>query len=45
MTTENPLNDEIVDQTSIENNEKDSDVLDAAIEERVEEITREEQLS
>lgn len=45
MTTENPLNDEIVDRTSIENNEKDSDVLDAAIEERVEEITREEQLS
>jgi molecular chaperone GrpE len=45
MTTENPLNDEIVDQTSIANNEKDSDVLDAAIEERVEEITREEQLS
>ena len=45
MTTEKPLNDEIVDQTSIENNEKDSDVLDAAIEERVEEITREEQLS
>jgi molecular chaperone GrpE len=45
MTTENPLNDEIVDQTSIENNENDSDVLDAAIEERVEEITREEQLS
>ena len=36
MTTENPLNDEIVDQTSIENNEKDFDVLDAAIEERVE---------
>jgi molecular chaperone GrpE len=45
MTTENPLNDEIVDQTSIENNENDSDVLDAAIEERVEEISREEQLS
>jgi molecular chaperone GrpE len=45
MTTENPLNDEIVDQTSIENNENDSDVLDATIEERVEEITREEQLS
>ena len=45
MTTENPLNDEIVDQNSIENNENDSDVLDAAIEERVEEISREEQLS
>ena len=45
MTTENQLNDEIADQTSIENNEKDSDVLDAATEERVEEITREEQLS
>ena len=45
MTTENTTNDEIVDQTSIENNEIDSDALDAGIEERVEEISREEQLS
>jgi molecular chaperone GrpE len=45
MTTENTVNDEIVGQTPIENNEIDSDALDAAIEERVEEITREEQLS
>ncbi|QBN18558.1 nucleotide exchange factor GrpE [Flavobacterium nackdongense] len=42
MTTENKLNDEIVDPTPIENN---TDALDAAIEERVEEISREEQLS
>ena len=45
MTTENTTNEEIVDQTSIENNEIDSDALDAGIEERVEEISREEQLS
>jgi molecular chaperone GrpE len=45
MTTENTLNDEIVDQTPIENNENNSDALDAAIEERVEEISKEEQLS
>ncbi len=45
MTTENTLNDEIVNQTPIENNENNSDALDAAIEERVEEISREEQLS
>lgn len=45
MTTENTLNDEIVDQTPIENNETDSDALDATIEERVEEISKEEQLS
>jgi molecular chaperone GrpE len=45
MTTENTVNDEIVDQIPIENNEIDSEALDAAIEERVEEITREEQLS
>jgi len=45
MTTENTTNDEIVDQTPIENNEIDSDTLDAGIEERVEEISREEQLS
>lgn len=45
MTTENKLNEEIVDQTPIENNEIDTDALDAAIEDRVEEITREEQLT
>lgn len=45
MTTENTVNDEIVDQTPIENNENDSDALDAKIEDRVEEITREEQLT
>jgi molecular chaperone GrpE len=45
MKTEKTLKDEIVDQSSIENNENDSDVLEATIEERVEEITREEQLS
>ena len=45
MTTENTLNDEIVDQTPIESNDINSDALDASIEERVEEITREEQLS
>ncbi len=45
MTTENTTNDEIVDQTPIENNEIDSETLDAGIEERVEEISREEQLS
>jgi molecular chaperone GrpE len=45
MTTENTVNDEIVDQTPIENNENESDVLDAGIEERVEEISKEEQLT
>ena len=45
MTTENKLNDEIVDQTPIENNEDTTDALDASIEERVEEISKEEQLS
>ena len=45
MTTENQLNDEIVDQTPIENNENTNDTLDASIEERVEEISLEEQLS
>jgi molecular chaperone GrpE len=45
MTTENTLNDEIVNQTPIENNETDSDILDSTIEERVEEISKEEQLS
>ncbi|TDD97287.1 nucleotide exchange factor GrpE [Flavobacterium cellulosilyticum] len=45
MTTENTLNDEIVDKTPVENSEINSDILDSTIEERVEEITREEQLS
>jgi len=45
MTTENKLNDEIVDQTPMENNENTTDALDASIEERVEEISKEEQLS
>ncbi|WP_304198556.1 nucleotide exchange factor GrpE [Flavobacterium alvei] len=45
MATENKVNDEIVDQTPIENNENNTDALDASIEERVEEISREEQLS
>ena len=45
MTTENKLNDEIVDQTPIENYENTTDTLDASIEERVEEISNEEQLS
>lgn len=45
MNTENTLNDEIVDQTPIESIDNNSDALDAAIEERVEEITKEEQLS
>ncbi|MBA4318069.1 MAG: nucleotide exchange factor GrpE [Flavobacterium sp.] len=45
MTTENTTNDEIVDQTPIENNEIDSDTLDSGIEERVEEISKEEQLT
>jgi len=45
MTTENTLNDEIVDQNPIENNENNSDTLDSTIEERVEEISKEEQLS
>jgi molecular chaperone GrpE len=45
MTTENTLNDEIVNQTPIESNDNNSDALDASIEERVEEITKEEQLT
>jgi molecular chaperone GrpE len=45
MTTENTTNDEIVDQKPIESNEIDSDTLDSGIEERVEEISREEQLT
>lgn len=45
MTTENTTNDEILEKTTIANNEIDLDALDAGIEERVEEISREEQLS
>jgi len=45
MNTENTLNDEIVDQTPIENNENNSVSSETTIEERVEEISREEQLS
>lgn len=45
MTTEKTTNDEILDQTSIENTENDTETLDAGIEERVEEISKEEQLS
>lgn len=45
MTTENKLNEELVDQTAIDNNENNADSSDALIEERVEEISREEQLS
>ncbi len=45
MTTENTINEEIVDQAPIDNNENNSDTLDSTIEEKVEEITREEQLS
>ena len=45
MTTKNTPNDEIVDQTPIVNNENESDALDAGIEERVEEISKEEQLT
>ena len=44
-TTENTMNDEIVDQNTIENNQNNSDDLDSKIEERVEEISKEEQLS
>ncbi len=45
MTTENTLNDEIVDQNTIENKDNNFDELDSKIEERVEEISKEEQLS
>lgn len=45
-TVEKTQNDEIVDQTTIENNiTSSSDDLDSKIEERVEEISKEEQLS
>lgn len=42
---ENTLNDEIIEQNSIENNQNVSDDLDSKIEERVEEISKEEQLT
>ena len=45
MTTENKLNEEIVDQNPTDNIGNNNDDLDAAIEERVEEISREEQLT
>jgi molecular chaperone GrpE len=45
MATESTLNDEIIDQNSIENNEAILDEMDSKIEERVEEISKEEQLS
>lgn len=45
MTTENTLNDETIDQNPIDTNENFSDELDSKIEERVEEISKEEQLS
>jgi molecular chaperone GrpE len=45
MTTKNTPNDEIVDQTPIVNNNNESDALDAGIEDRVEEISKEEQLT
>lgn len=45
MATESTLNEEIIDQNSIENNEAVSDEMDSKIEERVEEISKEEQLS
>ncbi len=45
MTTENKLNEEIVDQNPTDNIGNNNDDLDATIEERVEEISREEQLT
>jgi molecular chaperone GrpE len=45
MSTENTLNEEMVNKTTDENNEVNGDALDASIEERVEEISKEEQLS
>ena len=44
-TAENTINEEIVNQNTIENNQNNSEDLDSKIEERVEEISREEQLS
>ena len=45
MATEHKLNDEIVDNTPIENNDDIAQALDSTIEERVDEISKEEQLS
>jgi molecular chaperone GrpE len=45
MNTENTINDEIVDQTPIESIDNNSGALDETIEERAQEITKEEQLS
>jgi molecular chaperone GrpE len=49
MATKNKLNEEIVDQNSIENNQNDSDtseaLIDETVEETVEEIPTEEQLT
>lgn len=44
-TAENTINEEIVNQNTIENNQNNSEDLDSKIEERVEEISKEEQLS
>ena len=45
MATKNKLNDEIVDQNSIQNNEDNFETSESSIEEKVEEISIEEQLS
>ncbi|MEN9489244.1 MAG: hypothetical protein RL494_1509 [Bacteroidota bacterium] len=45
MASENNINEKIVDETIIENIESQNENSDALIEERVEEISREEQLS
>jgi molecular chaperone GrpE len=45
MTTEKKQNEEFVDQTAMESNEINTDTLESLIEERVEEISKEEQLS
>lgn len=44
MNTENTINDEIVDQTPIESIDNNSGALDETIEERAQELTKEEQL-
>lgn len=45
MATDSTLNEEIIDQNSTDNIDSTSDELDSKIEERVEEISKEEQLS
>lgn len=45
MASENNINEKIVDETIIENIESQNEESDSKIEERVEEISREEQLS